>query len=125
MVRFDTMTYGSENECATHYTTAPPLQFKLRLRKFVNFVDKLIAVKVDVPIFGVPLHVIQVSCRTHCFVLDLTRSILRQQFATWVSTLMPIYADVLKQLRRVFLLSDRCGLYVGACLQISDRATGA
>jgi len=68
--------------------------------------------------FGVPLHVVKVSYRAPRFVLDITWSILRQQFVSWVSTWMPIYPDAhkyLKQRRRVLLLCDSCGQYVGAC----------
>jgi len=62
--------------------------------------------------------VVKVSYRAPRFVLDLTWSILRQQFVTWVSTSMPIYPDAhryWKQRRRVLLLCDSCWQYVGAC----------
>jgi len=64
------------------------------------------------------LHIVSQLYRAPRFELDLTWSIERQQFVSWVSSSMPIYPDAhvyWKQRRRVLLLCDSCGQYVGAC----------
>jgi len=82
--------------------------------------------------FRVPLHVVKVSYRAPRFVLDLTWSILRQQFVTLVSTLMPIYPDAHTYTENngvVFCCSviaaDSTLVPAVVRLQITDRVTGA